>query len=277
MTDDATKVNTVSDGVSVVRNKARFSIVVPTRNNPQELARTLTSVRNEIPIDSEVIVVDGSDSPQPPADLQLIVGPAVPVVVLRSVPNGVFPALNAGIAASKGDWIITLTAGDRLMAGCRELLDALSRSEFDAEVFAQEVTDPDGNFLYVFQPDARSVWPHQSVVLKREVYLDNGFYPTKFRYSGDQQYFAAIRKRVKYVIRTKVLTSYCLGGMSSGASVRHSKEIYLLRRELGESRVRSLWRAGISTNIRYLLENTVGYRLTARLKTRMFSVLRRSH
>jgi glycosyltransferase involved in cell wall biosynthesis len=241
------------------------------------LVRTLASVRNEIPVDSEVIVVDGSDSPQPPADLQLVVGSDVPIVVLRSVPNGVFPALNTGIAASKGDWIITLTAGDRLMAGCRGLLDALSDSKFDAEVFAQEVTDPDGNFLYLFQPDARSVWPHQSVVLKREVYLGNGFYPTQFRYSGDQQYFAAIRKRVKYVVRTKVLTSYCLGGMSSGASVRHSKEIYLLRRELGESRVQSLWRAAISTNIRYLLENIVGYRLTAKLKTRMFSVLRRSH
>jgi glycosyltransferase involved in cell wall biosynthesis len=79
------------------------SVIIPTRNRPHLLQRTLDSVLNQSTDNLEVIVVDDASTNTTGAELAA----AHPRVrVLRNPqPSGVSVARNRGIAAARGEWI----------------------------------------------------------------------------------------------------------------------------------------------------------------------------
>jgi len=83
------------------------SIVVLTRNNPQELEGTLASIRSQqVSAALQVVVVDGSDEPVSPQAV-------APFELVRDhPPRGIYPAMNLGLAHSRGHWVQFLNSGD---------------------------------------------------------------------------------------------------------------------------------------------------------------------
>jgi glycosyltransferase involved in cell wall biosynthesis len=83
------------------------SIVVLTRNNPQELDDTLASIRSQqTAAVLQVVVVDGSDEPVSPQTV-------APFELVRDHPaRGIYPAMNLGLARSRGHWVQFLNSGD---------------------------------------------------------------------------------------------------------------------------------------------------------------------
>jgi glycosyltransferase involved in cell wall biosynthesis len=93
----------------------RYSTIVVTRDNQNDLALTLVSIASQVcSVDQEVIVVDSSEEPLNTGDLQALLGPSVCLKhVLDRPARGVYPAMNRGLQASTGALLQFLNAGDR--------------------------------------------------------------------------------------------------------------------------------------------------------------------
>ena len=257
--------------------KFDFSFIVPMRNNTNDLRVSLDSICAEAPSNSEVIVVDGSDN--------LLGEELVRAMLSRSDisltykcddKTGVFGAMNVGVLATKGLWIIMMPAGDYINFGAGKILENIKDSDLDAIVFAQDMATPTGVRLYSFFPTSRTIWPHHSVALKRAVHERFGLYPLEYHFSSDQQFFANVRRHIRFEVRPDVLTTFLLGGISSSASIRLSRELYELRRKLGHGVLSAYFRAYVTPNVRAWIERNVGYgNIAMKVRVLFFSNYRR--
>jgi glycosyltransferase involved in cell wall biosynthesis len=248
-----------------------FSFVIPTRNNLDELARSLLSISNEAPNKSEVIVVDGSDIAIGEDKIYKLssIG-KVNVRYILENKKGVFSAINDGIIESRGKWIIVLTAGDYFVDGACELLSKIENSQKDAIVFAQNVVDQRNKLQYSFYPTLDSVWPHQSMVLKRKIHEQIGLYPTEYRHVSEHYLIKRVKEVANVELIPDVLSVFCLGGISSGASNAQAKERYQLSRDLGNGILYSFIKAYFLPNIRYYIENNKVLNPLATLLRKLF-------
>jgi glycosyltransferase involved in cell wall biosynthesis len=237
-----------------------FSFILPMRNNPDDLRASLDSICAEAPASCEVVVIDGSDVPLGEAAVRgMIRNPAVALVYARDDKTGVFGAMNVGVAATRGRWLVMMPGGDLVNPGAGALLGAMKGSDLDAVVFAQDMATPAGERLYSFMPTARTIWPHHSVVLRRTVHERLGFYPVQYRYTADQQFFAMVRRQVRFEFRPAVLTTFLLGGISSSATARLSRELFELRRKLGDGPLSAWFRSWVTPYVRSWIERRFGY------------------
>ena len=80
-----------------------ISVVIPTRNRPASLARTLAALARQRPVPDEVIIVDASDTPLP--DSLCAAYPGLTISLFRAQ-AGVCTQRNAGIRRAIGDSIL---------------------------------------------------------------------------------------------------------------------------------------------------------------------------
>jgi GT2 family glycosyltransferase len=104
---------------------ARLSLIIPTKDRPQEILRCLDSVYEHSPEIAEVVVVDQSSAPY-----QLAARPGL-VHLYRPDLSGLTAARNAGVTAASGD--IVLFIDD----------DCLFRSDVAAQTLAEFAAHPD--------------------------------------------------------------------------------------------------------------------------------------
>lgn len=252
-----------------------FSFIVTTRNNPKELQRTLSSIISEAPDDCEIIIVDGSDNPKGKNFyLNVLETKKIKLNYLNDNKKGIYNAMNLGVENSLGNWLIMLTAGDYLKFGSKELFKIILNSCSDVIVFSQDVEGYNGRINFSFYPTVRTVWPHQSVVIKRVIHERIGLYPIdkKYKYSSEQFLFLEIRKSVKFEIRNEIFSVFCLGGLSSTTSLSKSYESFRGKVAHGQGVITSFFQAYIFTNIRYFLEKNILFeRFSVFLRIRMYS------
>jgi hypothetical protein len=187
-------------------------------------------------------------------------------------PAGVYAAQNKGIREASGRFIQVINAGDRLCGNGREKITAAIDDFPDVmmHVFRQRAIAP-GVPSYVFSPNGNSLWPHQSIVVSREIYEREGLYPEEYRLCAEQMYFARMRKRYEWKLHRTVLTEYLLGGRSSKMDRQQLLDICAVRRELGEGAVHSLV-FGLGLPLaRQMVEKVLGVRVVNKIKCRIFS------
>ena len=247
-----------------------YSFLVQTRNNWEELVRSIDSIRSEAPTCSEVVVVDGSDVPFGEEPVRVLVGDErIRLTYALDERLGVYNAINVGIRKSSGRWLIVITAGDSLETGAKAMLESIRNSGAEVVVFSQNVIDQDGRLSYQFFPTEKSAWPHQSVIIRREVHERLGFYPTEFRYAACQCLFAHIRTHANVQMRREIFSTFRLGGLTSGASLRRSREIFAVHRRLGHGYSVAVLHGYVYPYIRFVLERIPLFRGVVRRLRRM--------
>jgi glycosyltransferase involved in cell wall biosynthesis len=89
----------------------KVSVVIPTRNRPQMLGAAIDSVLAQTFTDYEIVVViNGPDNPLTPKTFEAAT--ATGCRIIRVERAGIAVALNAGIAAARGEWIAFLDDDD---------------------------------------------------------------------------------------------------------------------------------------------------------------------
>lgn len=89
----------------------QVSVVIPTRNRPQMLGAAIESVLAQTFTDYEIVVViNGPDNPSTAQTSEIAVATGCRVVRIERA--GIAVALNAGIAAARGEWIAFLDDDD---------------------------------------------------------------------------------------------------------------------------------------------------------------------
>lgn len=148
---------------------AIVSVITPVLNEATRLCKALDSLAKQQGVAIEHIIVDGGST-----DTTLSVATQYrdsapyPVKILTGVDGGVYPALNAGIAASSGKYIATLHANDSFAID-----DALARS---IELLESTHTDLSFADLHYTNAAGRRVRYYSGAKFKPERLLD-GFMP----------------------------------------------------------------------------------------------------
>ncbi|MEC9372709.1 MAG: glycosyltransferase [Planctomycetota bacterium] len=167
-----------------------FSFIIPTHNRPDELARTLHSLRTlfaaaESPaIRAEVIIVDNASIPPAAAPLEL--APGVPVRVIHRDENEGAAARNVGADAARGDWLIMLDDDSAPLN--RGFAHAIRDASADTVAVAAEITLESGGREAGGLPE---VFIGCGVAIRRNAFLAAGGYDPSFHYYAEEYDLAA--------------------------------------------------------------------------------------
>jgi glycosyltransferase involved in cell wall biosynthesis len=206
----------------------KISIITATYNSAATIKDTLNCIRLQDHPDIEHIVVDGGSTDSTPS----IVG-GFPHVAkwISEKDNGIYDAMNKGIALSTGD-VIGILNSDDIYAG-RDVLSAVAQAFADPEVktvYADlqyvRADDTDRilrtwktgafrkrNFYYGWMP------PHPTFFVRKDVYDEAGLFNTSLRSAAD--YELMLRILLKHGLPAhyipKVIVKMRAGGVSNAS------------------------------------------------------------
>ena len=245
-----------------------ISFVIPSFNDQYETIKTIRSISYQADENDEIIIVDSSHDKDLIPNLLNDLEDTIKHVYLHTPPNGIYPAQNMGISHASNEWVQIINSADYLLDGGRiAAAEAIKEFGKDNEiiVFSQMTTLNDKKVL-IFRPDANSIWPHQSILVKKVVYEDFGLYDENYSYASDQIFFFSIRSKVNFIITDFTLTSYDLSGVSSNFSLKQCSEINLLSKLRGKNSIHSFMRAYVFPALSSILNSLIGRSLALRFK-----------
>lgn len=260
-----------------------LSIVTVCRNALPLLARTIESVAENRYPHLEHIVIDGA-STDGTVELLKSVGEPVRYWVSEQ-DDGIYDAMNKGVVASCGSYVLMLNAGD-CIARDDVLLEAL-------EIAMSEAERPDiivGKIRFV-HPALRREWiwprsysvghigkPHQATLVHRDVYRRHK-YSTAYRISGDFEYWNRLHRdecyrecRVDLIISENIL-----GGISNNGRYEYRKfcEDLRIARVYGFATIRYVGVKALKTIVKIAASRILSERRYTQLTYMMFDVLPR--
>lgn len=174
-----------------------FSIITVTYNAADTIRPTLESVRSQTCRLFEHIIIDGASTD----DTLDIVGKSdIPNLIVKSEPdNGLYDAMNKGLAQAKGDYVIFLNAGDRFHspATLQIIADTIMDNDYPGVVYGQtDIVDAQGRRIgnrHLRAPENLTlesfadgmVVCHQAFVALRRIVSS---YNLKYRFSADYEW-----------------------------------------------------------------------------------------
>ncbi len=248
-----------------------ISYIVLTYNDHTNLELTLNSLEKELLFADELILVDSSDNKNKTEEIIDSYNFNCNINYFYIKPEGVFPAYNFAIKKSSKQFIQKINSGDTLIKGSRSLIhkNLKKNADFPIQVYSQKTTGVPGNDL-IFSPSENSLWPLQSVICRKDIFEDLGFYNDTYKYNADQNFFMEARRIYKYIIYKNVITTYDSFGISSGLNLKHFKEHFVLRRLQGKNIFSSFFLAGIRPFIRLTIQKFLGDNFAFYLKSKVF-------
>lgn len=177
-----------------------ISVITVVLNGAQHLEHCLQSVRMQLGVRHEHIVIDGGSSDGSQA---LIRRYEDGLAVWRSEPDqGIGDAMNKGAALARGEWLLFLHADDYLLdqqalAQCWQVLQ--SRREdivgFPLRFGGQKdhrIVRPRGDGVWT---NLKTGWLHQATFLRRRTLQSLGGYDLRFRIVMDYELFLRARRQ----------------------------------------------------------------------------------
>ncbi|MBN1465299.1 glycosyltransferase [candidate division KSB1 bacterium] len=213
----------------------KISVVTVCKNEARTVERTIKSVINQTFSDLEYIFIDGQSSD---GTLDIVKKYSDFCRIYSGPDAGIYDAMNRGIDAAKGDYIIFINAGDYLihedvLAKCAAVIEGGQQ----ADVFY-------GNLFY-YNPLTGAGWmwrpmrrtrltmfieclPHPATFFSRRAFAKNGLFDTSFQIAGDYEWFVRgmEKNQLRYGHIDRIITLFYEGGVSTDRDHQH-----LLREE----------------------------------------------
>lgn len=208
----------------------KISVITVTRDAAPAVGGTLMSILSQKNVDVEVVVVDGASTD---ATIDTVCGIAErypgKVKWVSEPDNGIYNAINKGLALASGDVVGTLHAGDRFSHD--KVLRLVGRAFYDRSIdfvygdvcFVEaESRKPSGRVYRAdrFTPSlllGGFAPPHPSLYMRREVPGRVGIYREDYSVAADFEYFVRLMlifgERGRYLPMTMV--EMAAGGVSS--------------------------------------------------------------
>lgn len=217
-------------------------MITATFNRAATVAEAVESVKNQTHREMEHLVIDGASSDDTVAEVRRV---AEDRLTLVSEPDqGIYDALNKGIALASGDVIGLLHSDDVFAAP--DVLERVAEAFADPRVQGVygdleyvSSSDPDRVIRYwragAYAPGKlRRGWmpPHPTLYLRREVLAEWGGYDTRYRIAAD--YDAMLRWLLQGRIRLAYIPRVLVRMRVGGASNRSLRQI--LRKSLEDYR-----------------------------------------
>ena len=203
----------------------KISIITITYNSAKTLHRALTSVLNQTYPDIEHIIVDGASTDGTREIIEAYAAKHKNVRWVSEKDNGIYDALNKGIAMATGDVVGFLHSDDTLYSPDSIGQIAAAFDEQQVDVVYGDLQYCHGDKVIrrwksnVFCPNSLKFgWmpPHPTVYVRSKVYQEVGLYDDWFRISADYDMILRIFSagyKTHYI--PEVLVSMEVGGASN--------------------------------------------------------------
>lgn len=204
----------------------RVSIITINFNNLSGLEKTVPSVLTQTYDDYEYILIDGASTDGSVAYLDKY--NAHFSTLISEKDSGIYNAMNKGIAAATGDYLLFLHSGDALTSNTA-LQTFIDDSNFKGDIMYGDYKFETGGKVY---PDTvsdtffmRTSLPHQSTLFKKQVFDKIGNYDESYRLGADREFYIKchIDGAVKFSHVPFALTLFDLTGMSNNPSYTSKK------------------------------------------------------
>jgi putative colanic acid biosynthesis glycosyltransferase len=187
-------------GANAMSAAPPISVIVVCRNPGLRLHAALASVWAQLHVEPELIVIDGASTD---GTREWLEARRARIATLVSEPDaGIYEAMNKGVAAAHGEWVIFLGADDRLV-GDMVLSEALNwMKKTEAGVAAGEAAYDDGRIYKLrshVNPLARNFVHHQAAFYRRSLFEENGTFDTSLAVMADYEFNVRLWKnRVRF-------------------------------------------------------------------------------
>lgn len=218
-----------------------LTIVTIVKDDPDGLARTLASLDLAATDDIEQVIVDGSSVPTPPA--------AVPGTarLVHQDPQGIYAAMNCGLAEARGRYVWFLNAGD---AAASPEIPARLRSTLDADATwahgLLEIVDAHGVVTTTARWDyaeeerrlfARGRFPaHQATIVRTDALRGIGGFDTTYRICADYKAALQLSRQAPPQDLGFAVARFVEGGVSTTHWAASVQEFHRARREVLQPR-----------------------------------------
>ncbi len=217
----------------MLEKKPKISIITIVYNNVRDIRYTLASVAKQDYPNIEYIIVDGLSTD---GTLDVIQEFRQHISILISEKDkGIYDAMNKGLRAATGDYVLFLNSGDELFAS--DTLSKVFGSAPDADIYYGEtkLVNEDREIL----GDRRHTCPeqfdwksfkygmnvcHQAIYVKRSIAEP---YDLQYKLSSDIDWVIRAAKKANKIVNVKdYVAKYLVGGMSQQRHKQSLKERY---------------------------------------------------
>ncbi len=222
-----------------------ISVVLVCRNPGPRVRDALASIWAQQEADLEAVVIDGASTD---GTREWLESRRNRLGTLVSEPDtGVYEAMNKGITAARGDWVLFLGADDRLATPdvFAQVADPVRRTA--AGIVAATARFNDGR-LYAPQPGAairRNFLHHQATFYRRLSFNQHGRFDPQLRIQADYDLNLRWVRAGAGVTTLPHLVAHCgTGGLSDGGTWRNYREEITVRHRHFPPRQCWLWDLG---------------------------------
>ena len=228
------------------------TVIVPTYNNFSDLKFTIESLLDILEY-VHLIIVDSSD--YIPIDFKF--RDLIEKNGIWIKPKGVYNALNVGVANAKTSLVLIMNSGDSACVNNLKqfLLGRESGRENGlAKVYVGFQQVRYKKISYVYEPSFETLWPHQSVIYRKDLHTVFGEYSERYKIISDQLFFEKIKSCIHlddiYFVPI-AFSNYDVTGMSSEMSISNVREYIHL------NKIRQ--RNNVKLYLRFLIYNIANF------------------
>lgn len=218
----------------------KISIITINYNNAIGLKKTIDSVREQKYSDLEYIVIDGGST-----DESAFIIKKNEVSISKWVSekdNGIYHAMNKGIAMATGEYLLFLNSGDHFYKNDVLEESIINFTGEDILCFDIHLKDSENDFIHK-HPDKltflflfEGTFAHQSVFIKKSLFEKVGFYNESLKIVSDWKFFidAIVKHNATYKRINKILSTFYFGGISctpEGVSLIKNERQEVLKNE----------------------------------------------
>jgi len=209
--------------------KPTLSVITVVYNNARDIERTLLSVINQTYKAIEYIVIDGASTDGTTAIIKRYGSQIAKLISEKD--DGIYDAMNKGLALSTGDYVLFMNSGDEFYA--TDTVEKVFASAPGADIYYGETEMMDDNGAILGQRRHKApqkfTWrsfnygmsvSHQAIYIRRS--LTEPF-DRRYQLSADIDWIIRAAKKAKKIINTnQYVARYQVGGMSK---IKHRQSL----------------------------------------------------
>lgn len=210
--------------INRTRPETKLTIITVAYNAKDTIAQTISSVAAQTTEYVEYLIIDGASSD---GTVDILRQMSSDIDYWLSEPdNGIYDAMNKGIAMASGEWIMFLNADDYL-ASARSIQFLLEAADDSIDIVAGKTIMKSAHDERLFHPSRhfglmlQLPFMHPAIIVRRSVFEICGYFDTRYRLAADCDFLLrAIKLGHRYREINEVVTVMRDGGASQRGFIR---------------------------------------------------------
>ncbi len=213
----------------------KLSVITIVYNNVKDIERTMLSVLNQTYSNIEYIVIDGASMDGTIEIIEHYKNRLAHFISEKD--NGIYDAMNKGLALASGDYVLFMNSGDEIYA--TETVDEVFATAPSGDIYYGETEMYNQNWKSLGQRRHRAPehfdWhsfkfgmnvSHQAIYIKRSLAQP---FDLRYKYSADIDWIIRAAKNASNVVNTHLyVAKYLVGGISKKKHLASLKERFII-------------------------------------------------